>query len=138
MNKQEYELWMEYVMDSPGTVYVDNNYKGLRYIISKANHNFVSYVYLPKSHPLYGSDYETVSEIIPVHGGFTYAGNGHPFLDESDTGFWVLGWDYGHSGDAFISPYLPVFEGEKVWTIKEIEQEAKAVIDQLADIKESL
>lgn len=52
------------------------------------------YVYIPKSHPLWGKGYYELYEIdidIDVHGGLTFAGQSG---DE-----WVFGFDCAHYGD---------------------------------------
>lgn len=47
------------------------------------------YVFIPKSHPMYGKNYDDVN--VEVHGGLTF---GEPSDEE-----WVLGFDCGHAGD---------------------------------------
>jgi hypothetical protein len=51
------------------------------------------YVAIPKGHPFYGSSYDTLSEVIDVHGGLTYSD------EDKEAGEWVFGFDCSHAGD---------------------------------------
>jgi hypothetical protein len=58
------------------------------------------YIGLPKSHPLYGKNYDYISSEmnIQVHGGWTYFGNGHGTYPV-ESNLWWIGFDCGHYGD---------------------------------------
>jgi hypothetical protein len=57
-------------------------------------HNFWNgYILLPKSHPLYGVDYDKASKLVGVHWGFTYG--------QHEGDFYVLGFDTVHAGDVW-------------------------------------
>lgn len=47
---------------------------------------------------------------------------------------WVIGWDYGHSGDynGHYGSFYEGYEGKK-WTTEEIDREVKFVIDEILD-----
>lgn len=78
---------------------LDNNvYKGYEYYILSLGTHPTAYVKLCKDDKFYGYDYDRLSELVDVHGGFTYS---RDYLtvakDESDV--WFVGWDYAHYGD---------------------------------------
>jgi hypothetical protein len=56
------------------------------------------YVGIPKSHPLYGKNYEIIQKTY-VHGGITYAGQDLMFLTAKEKKYWWFGFDTGHIGD---------------------------------------
>lgn len=60
--------------------------------------NRCGYVGIPKDHRLAGAEYDAVDELIDVHMGFTYSGDGGDYPVESDL-CWI-GFDCAHYGDA--------------------------------------
>jgi len=90
-----------------------------------------AYVGCPLDHPIATSDGFNVD----CHGGLTFAqlGDGELFDDEL---YWV-GWDYAHDGDFFLhyDSNLNPIEGlpGRKWTVFEILDEVKHVIDALHD-----
>ena len=58
------------------------------------------YVGVPKEHPLYNVDYNTIYYKIDVHGGLTYSGGSADYPIASD-GLWWFGFDCGHAWDGF-------------------------------------
>lgn len=66
---------------------------------------------------------ESFIDYIPCHGGITYHDKA---FEQFDAKVEYIGWDYAHSGDYNgMSPVL----GGKQWTVSEIIEEAKQVID---------
>lgn len=75
---------------------------------------------------------------INCHGGLTFCRR----VTEKDTHEWPqgflpgawIGWDYGHVGD-FINMVSAAGSDDKKWTLAEVEEECKNVINQLLKIK---
>lgn len=96
--------------------------------------NFDYYIYSFGTHPcayvdvgntsLDHVDYYDIN--IQCHGGLTYS---EETLHDLDTRSWFIGWDYAHYGDR-----LGDFFGGKKWTVKEITEECKSVIEQVIKI----
>ena len=80
-------------------------YKGLRCVVifGSMGHR-CGYVGVPKSHILYGKDYndniglETIECKFDVHGGITYAG-GNDYPIDTNGELWWFGFDTAHYGD---------------------------------------
>lgn len=74
---------------------------------------------------------------IECHGGLTYSAD---YLPRTNDKGWFIGWDYAHWGDLFYSQYnidMGVIDiVSKEWTIDEVEEECKNVIDQLIKLTE--
>ena len=74
---------------------------------------------------------------IECHGGLTYSADYLPITNDKG---WFIGWDYAHWGDLFYSQYnidMGVIDiVSKEWTIDEVEEECKNVIDQLIKLTE--
>ena len=74
---------------------------------------------------------------IECHGGLTYSADYLPITNDKG---WFIGWDYAHLGDLFYSQYnidMGVIDiVSKEWTIDEVEEECKNVIDQLIKLTE--
>lgn len=62
------------------------------------------YVKVDRDHPVYGFNYERMSEYFNVHGGLTYSGH----LESED--HWYFGFDCGHSGDLVPSMVKMYFQ----------------------------
>ena len=110
--------------------------------IMRSTVSLTAYIGVPSWHMYYDKKYDDVS--IDCHGGLTFAGK---FNDDPEDRWW-LGWDYGHGGDKTLMPYeilsnpmilsqyreIHNHNGEKEWTISEVEKEIDEVISNLPDI----
>lgn len=108
-----------------------SDYKGLTYYIVTLGSHPCAYVNV-KDTIFNGKFYEDIP--IECHGGLTYSDN---YLYGIEG--WFIGWDYAHLGDLFYSQYLKYIGGKiagKEWTIDEVEEECKNVIDQLIELTE--
>ena len=120
-------------------------YKNYQYtVLQMPMGHLCGYVKVPKGHPYYGKDYDSMD--IDCHGGLTYATmhTGDPdiritkknnFEKYFSKGFWI-GFDYAHSGDWEFYSRNSDFN-EKYNTLhqpEEVEQECKKVIDQLRSL----
>ena len=121
-------------------------YKGIEYqsYVNTDLGHFCGYVKLPPKHPwikiltkqkkikLYGGNSLKVRDYdkLPVtcHGGLTFGEYFAKPFNQWTKGWWI-GWDYAHAGDAVAS--LPKNKGDKVWTLEEVEEECKRVINQV-------
>lgn len=89
--------------------------------------HWCGYINLPRSHPWYGKDYDSINAI--VHGGLTYGRDSLPRHDEIETD-WVIGFDCAHWDD--LIPML-AFRGIRhgvYRTIKYVTNEIKGLIEQ--------
>jgi len=90
-----------------------------------------AYVGCPLDHPVATSDDFDVN----CHGGLTFAQQGDGELFDEEL-YWI-GWDYAHGGDFFLycDSDLNPMEGlpGRKWTVFEILDEVKRVIDVLHD-----
>lgn len=98
-------------------------------------------------------NYDAANDVIDVHGGFTFAEDVTKkdilrgrWMQKFIPGLWI-GWDYAHLGDCFwdhkqdekmtkmgLTTHLHKHDigfNDKHWTLREIEQDCKSVIDQL-------
>jgi hypothetical protein len=106
---------------------VKSTYKGYKYLITSLGTHPCAYVKMPRKHKCYKGSYYDLP--ISVHGGVTYSST-HPEFRER-----VVGWDYAHSGD-FVAN-MPVFGGHK-WTVAEILEDVKSVINQLIALNKNV
>ena len=111
------------------------NHRQYPELIGAGNYkNFNYYIYSLGTHPcayvdvgntsLDHVDYDDIN--IQCHGGLTYS---EETLHDLDIRSWFIGWDYAHFRDC-----LGVSFGGKKWTVKEIEEECKDVIEQVIKI----
>jgi hypothetical protein len=56
------------------------------------------YVEIPRSHPCYEKEYSDID--VDVHGGLTFSAYSKEMPYDTPAGFWVLGFDCIHYGDA--------------------------------------
>lgn len=112
-------------------IILHRTYQGYNYEIRGYHGHPTAYVQIPRIHPFeWESSYDRINNIfeekcpenIP-HGWFTYFENG-----------W-LGWDYAHMGD-FVNNGLTSHLEDKRWTIEEISEDARRVIEGLCKIAE--
>jgi hypothetical protein len=107
----------------PIEIVYEDTYRGFKfYILSLHFYYPTCYIVIPKDHKLYGKCYDDFPDTLyQPHGGFTFSG-----FHNDET--WEIGWDYAHAGD-----YTTLFNetGHKKWTIGEIVDDAKKVIDSL-------
>lgn len=99
------------------------NYKNFNYYIYSLGTHPCAYVDVGNT-SLDHFDYDYID--IQCHGGLTYS---NKTLHDLDFESWFIGWDYAHYGD-----HLGCSSGGKKWTIKEIEEECKDVIEQVIKI----
>ena len=111
-------------------VLANGQYKYYTYWILSLGSHPTAYVEVPRGHPLWFRDYDFSSDYIDVHGGLTYSKN---YLHGCNTGEWTVGWDYAHFDDAYYSSLMP--EYGRRWSVREIFEDVKSVIDQLVELK---
>lgn len=78
------------------------------------------YVILPSDHPLNGKRHDDLSDVINVHGDFTYSNDG-----KNNT--WIIGFDCNHLHD-----------GDKENTEEFVVFEIQSVVDQITDLENDL
>ncbi len=64
-------------------------------LVNDGSHH-CGYVEAPPA--LAGKDYDTIEDVIEVHGGVTYGGKAY-FLPDADNKPWVFGYDCAHCDD---------------------------------------
>lgn len=115
-------------------IVLTDNYKGLTYYIVTLGSYPCVYVNV-KDTILDEKPYEDIP--IKCHGGLTYSADSLWVTEDKG---WFIGWDYAHLGDLFYSQYLidmgVIDITSKEWTIDEIKEECKNVIDQLIELTE--
>lgn len=81
-------------------------------------------------------DYDDVDSYVNAHGGVTYCENYLKAEGNVYTGNW-FGWDYAHYGDYlyFTADYYDLDLREHKWTINELLDECKSVIEDLKNLK---
>lgn len=124
-------------------VITDSIYKNYRYMITDNGNNPCAYIQLPSNHVCsnlvieviktsqggYSELWEKFANMIPVHGGLTYADYDPLFK----TIVWI-GWDYAH----YPIDYSGVLgDGYKKWTLEEIRQEVFEAIKKLIILNKS-
>ena len=117
----------EIANDPVSTVYYDWQESGFRCLVLRGPAHVCAYIGVKESHPFYGKDYSDLN--IDCHGGLTFASNGE---DDSSwpSGWWWLGWDYGHYNDASL--YNIKYESLTgiEWTPEMVKREFPEVIAQ--------
>lgn len=89
--------------------------------------HYCGYVELPASSRLVGLPTQDID--IDVHGGVTFS--------EQVNDHWTIGFDCAHAGD-----YVPGLEdigfnvGAHEWTVPEVENEVRTMIDQVIDLED--
>ena len=84
------------------------------------------YVLLPKGHPCYGMDYDSIHNKydIDVHYGLTFAGSASNFdwkeIRKEDKDKWMIGFDTAHYGDNL-----------KKWPKEAVQKEADNLLKQM-------
>lgn len=118
--------------EPPYTEILDEGvYKDFHYEIVSYGSHPCAYVELPKGHKYHGKN----EDYIPIycHGDITYSSEcGIIFPEDNPNhrdGFWI-GWDYNHIGD-YNAIRAKTGCGGKKWTIEEIFEDVKNVINQL-------
>lgn len=108
----------------------DGEINGYRYSIRSMGSHPCAYVNVKETHPLCRKPCDGCE--ISCHGGLTYSENylGRIGEDNYRDGGWWLGWDYAHYGDCFLLASGYSCDGKR-WTLDEIREEVKSVIDQL-------
>ena len=109
-------------------------YKNFNYLIISYGTHPCCYIEIPKGHNLYEKDYKDIN--IDCHGGLTYS-DFRKFPNNEKAKYYI-GWDYAHVGDFFFTSLLfsnPNINryGNKKWTIEEMFNEIKHVIDQIKE-----
>lgn len=107
----------------------DGNYVGMRYVVDSGEYkDHKWYIVSYGSHPCAYVETDAPKKVrdnISVHGGITYEGKA---FDEFDSAGRIIGWDYHHCSD-MDAAYWDL--GGKVWTLPEIMDDVRSVIDQL-------
>lgn len=108
----------------------DGNYVGMRYVVDSGTYRGHKwYIVSYGSHPCAYVETDAPKRKcnkISVHGDITYIGKAFEELDSSGR---IIGWDYHHCND-----YNAEFDhGGKRWTVPEIMDDVRSVIDQLED-----
>jgi hypothetical protein len=67
-------------------------------VVFQASGHRCGYVGVPKGHPLYGVDYNAISD-IEVHGGLTYSDIDFYNNSYANSNYWLLGFDCAHCWD---------------------------------------
>ena len=115
-------------------IILTSDYKGWTYSIITLGTHPCAYVDV-KNTMFDGKFYADIP--IECHGGLTYSAD---YLPRTNDKGWFIGWDYAHWGDLFYSQYnidMGVIDiVSKEWTIDEVEEECKNVIDQLIKLTE--
>lgn len=115
-------------------IILTSDYKGWTYSIITFGTHPCAYVDV-KNTMFDGKFYADIP--IECHGGLTYSADYLPITNDKG---WFIGWDYAHWGDLFYSQYNIVMGVidivSKEWTIDEVEEECKNVIDQLIKLTE--
>lgn len=96
-----------------------------RGLIIERNGSFCAYVGVPSNNPLAGRVYDDMP--LECHGGLTFGSEGGD--GGWPKGWYWYGWDYMHSGDR-----TTFWKKGHQWTVEEVEDEARQVMDQLRDL----
>lgn len=131
---------MVYGEDSKREMLCHNVYKGYEFFIISYGTHPCAYVKIPQNHPYYNKFYDDLP--VSCHGRLTYSGFG--LLDNAefrhmitDDNAYYIGWDYAHLGDynVYRLDYLrnEFFNDGYKWTVPEIYEEVKDVIEQLIE-----
>lgn len=102
-------------------------HNGFEYFILWYRNHPNAYIKIPKGHPFYEKDHNEIDDKGYVHGCFTFSDK-NLNKDHGLEDGWYLGWDYAHAGDyqAFSDGFIIP---ERRWSVQEIEDECKLVID---------
>lgn len=136
-------------------------YKDYRCVINFRSLGFrTGYVEVPAEHPLYGIDGDRLD--IDCHGGITWASDELPGSTENESDSWWIGFDCAHYADGedleAIKKYFsnddeamhllqlkldmqkkfPHSYDDHIWSLEEVEDECKHIVDQLIEEKEGL
>ena len=87
--------FIDCALDPAPTIYADWTEGEYRCLVMRGPCSLCAYVGVKEGHPLYEKDYLNLD--VDCHYGLTYAGMGDDKYRPS--GYWWLGWDYGHFGD---------------------------------------
>lgn len=111
-------------MQKNSEIVKEGEYKGYDFLIRTVfNSHYCAYVRIPEDHKFYGIPYDEID--IDCHGGLTFSEFTNFAPLNIQKGYWI-GWDYAHCDD-----WTPYHTNGKKWTIDEIYEEVKKVIDQL-------
>lgn len=125
--------------EMPSYIVKKEKYKNHLYIIfSIQGRHPTAYVRVNESDKWYNIDYDKISAIdCKPHGGFTFSSFVSKEFEETEDTYWV-GWDYAHFGDYLSYPLnsvLSMTDGAKKWSIEEIEDDCKKVIDYMESLQ---
>lgn len=108
------------------------NYSGLLCrVLDSPFGSYNGYVAVPKEHPAWGQDYETLP--IEVHGGLTFGQQGSDDPEKSEdfpnTSLYWFGFDTSHAGDwvDFGSD-----RGGRKWTAEDVAKETEGMAKQFS------
>lgn len=76
-------------------------HRGYQGIVKRNSHmlTLCGYIGVPKTHPFYGRDYDSVYGYLDCHGGLTFSGQFEDFPH------WFFGFDCAHAGDLMPSMF---------------------------------
>lgn len=114
-----------------------DKYKGYQYYILTMGTHPTAYVNVPKESKYYGKFYLDIDDIV-VHGGLTYSDDNLRTNEGRFEGGWYIGWDYNHWGDFnVLLLHFGSSHCEKKWTVEEITEDCRSVIDQIIENERS-
>jgi hypothetical protein len=76
--------------------FTESGYRAI-VIFNETGHR-CGYVEIPRTHPYYEKEYSDID--VDVHGGLTFSAYSKEMPYDTPAGFWVLGFDCIHYGDA--------------------------------------
>ena len=104
-------------------------YNGYEYVIVSYGVFPCAYVKIPTNHKYYKVEFNDID--IDVHGCLSFGDNLTHLNIGTDNDYYI-GWDYGHLGDFIGYDYIfSISESDKKWTVEEIFEDVKSVINQL-------
>ena len=113
-------------------------YRGFTGIIVRHNSlgTLCGYVSVPKKHPLYGLDYDTIERRWDIysHGGLTFSSDSLMSLDKG----WYIGFDCAHANDYIpLSGYIYTMDmGIFYRDVTYVKETVQELIDQMIEIAE--
>lgn len=97
------------------------------------------YVAIPKGHPLYEMDYDSIHRKtdIEIHGGLTFSENSIIGQPEETKGMWIIGFDCAHLGDTPETCPQEFVEAEAQRLLEQVLAVTKESMDR-AEAKEAM
>jgi hypothetical protein len=132
--------------------FTESGYRAI-VIFNETGHR-CGYVEIPRTHPYYEKEYSDID--VDVHGGLTFSAYSKEMPYDTPAGFWVLGFDCIHYGDAIDLEayerysnmgYIPkvqenishifnaIFTDDKVRTLDFVVAECESLAAQLKEME---